>query len=163
MVNTVFTPFFYNDMTHNNLPDRYEKDKITAMVRDPWWIFVYWEITPGREKAVKEQIIKRGQSFEKTILRVYDVTGSRASAGDENVNGYFDIILKDMARKWYIDVKIPKRSWRVDIGILTAKGDFHALAKSNVVTTPSPELSGALDPSFKYTGSIPKEWLFSRT
>jgi hypothetical protein len=46
---------------------------------------------------------------------------------------------------WYIDVSNPPRSFRVDIGYLTIRGRFFALARSNVVTTPSAGVSDLVD------------------
>ena len=118
-----------------DLPINYGKDRIVAMVRDPWWIFVYWEITPARENAVKEKITAEKQDINRSILRVYDVTGVNKFDG-KNANNYFDITLKDMARNWYIEVPKPGTSWCVEIGTLSKKGDFYALARSNVARVP---------------------------
>ena len=30
------------------LPVYYEEDKLVLLIRDPWWIYAYWEVTPGR-------------------------------------------------------------------------------------------------------------------
>lgn len=127
-----------------NLPSGYGKDRIVAMVRDPWWIFVYWEITPQREEQVKEQIKKNKQNFKESILRVYDVVDA-TEFNRNKINNYFDITLKDMARNWYVDMGSPGRHWCVEIGLVSKEGDFYALAKSNIVTTPRFGISDILD------------------
>lgn len=30
------------------LPARYGKDQIVALVKDPYWLYVYWEVTPEK-------------------------------------------------------------------------------------------------------------------
>lgn len=130
-----------------NLPFQYGKDRIITMVRDPWWIFVYWEITPGRENFIKEKIIKKGQDIERSVLRVYNITGIKDFDG-RNANSYFDIALKDMARNWYIDVGSPNNSWCVEIGIVSEESDFYMLARSNTVRTPPFGISDILDESW---------------
>lgn len=141
-----FGPFLEHEHISRaiKLPTDYSKDRIIAMVRDPWWIFSYWEITPGREKAIRDDIAKKGQHADRSILRVYDITGVKGFNGN-NANSYFDITLKDMARNWYIDISSPNTTWCVEIGIVAREGDFYALARSNVVRTPRFGMSDVLD------------------
>ncbi|MBN2097858.1 MAG: DUF4912 domain-containing protein [Candidatus Omnitrophica bacterium] len=141
-----FGPFLeYEHISRKiNLPSGYGKDRIVAMVRDPWWIFVYWEITPRTEKEVKHKIKKNSEHFEKSILRTYDITG-RGDFNGLNASGYFDITLKNMARNWYIDLGWPNRRLCVEIGLLSKEGNFYALARSNVVQTPRFGMSDVLD------------------
>ena len=127
-----------------NLPSGYGRDRIVAMVRDPWWLFVYWEITPQNERATREKIHRRGQEFKESILRVYDITGI-SNFEKKGANRYFDIRLKDMARNWYVDVGWPDRRFYVEIGMLSKQGDFYALARSNIVQTPPFGMSDILD------------------
>lgn len=134
------------------LPFGYGKDRIVAMARDPWWIFVYWEITDKQQTQALQEIERRRESFERTILRVYDVTGEKKS-GVRSANSYFDITLKDLARSWYVDVKTPKRSWCVEIGMLTKEGGFYVLARSNIVTTAAFGMSDLLDKSWRSAGA----------
>src|SRR5262249_22808680 len=46
---------------------------------------------------------------------------------------------------WYIEVAQPPRSYRVDIGYLSRRGQFYCLARSNVVSTPKAGVSDTLD------------------
>ncbi|MDD4909097.1 MAG: DUF4912 domain-containing protein [Candidatus Omnitrophica bacterium] len=133
-----------------DLPWEYGKDRIVAMVRDPWWIFAYWEITPQREKAVREEIEKKGQHFERSVIRVYDITGLDSLDTLARAK-YFDITLKNMARNWYVDVGAPERRVLVEIGIVSREGGFYALARSNIVNTPRFGISDMLD----------EEWMLS--
>jgi len=126
------------------LPTGYNKDRIVAMVRDPWWVFVYWEITPQREASVLEELKRRGLRPLRTILRVYDITGVRGFDGN-NANSSFDITINNAARNWYIDVGSPGRTWCIAIGILAEKDEFYILARSNIVNTPRFGMSDILD------------------
>ncbi|MFH1354613.1 MAG: DUF4912 domain-containing protein [Candidatus Omnitrophota bacterium] len=118
-----------------DLPHGYNHDRIVLMVRDPWWIFSYWEITQEKENIVREEIKKRKKNAAKSVLRVYEVTGIKDFDGT-NARSHFDIELKDMARSWYIDIGTPNSSWCVEIGILSDDGEFFLLARSNIVKTP---------------------------
>lgn len=144
-----FGPFFEHEHISRtiNLPAGYGKDRIVAMVRDPWWIFVYWEITPQKENELKNEIARRGQNFERPALRVYNISGVENFNGG-NANNYFDIPLKDMAKNWYIDMGFPNNRWCIEIGMLTREGNFYRLARSNIINTPRFGMSDILDKAF---------------
>ena len=124
-------------------PSGYGDNKIILLVRDPWWLFSYWEVRKDKEGEVIRQIEKAGGSPEKSILRVYDVTD--VNFNGKNANSLFDIELKGLASNWYINVGAPDRSWIVDIGVITKRGEFYVLARSNVVRTPRFGMSDQLD------------------
>ena len=104
------------------------------MVKDPWWLYAYWEIDPVRERRLRSELapdeIEGGQS----VLRVYDVTGLEFP--QQPAHGWCDIPLSGLASHWHIHVNAPDRSFVVEIGWLTRHGRFLALARSNRVTTP---------------------------
>lgn len=124
-------------------PSGYGDNKIVLLVRDPWWIFAYWEIKKEKEDEVSRKIYDSGDERDKSILRVYDVTD--VNFNGHNAHSYFDIELKGLASTWYINVSSPDRAWVVDIGILTKKGSFYLLARSNSVRTPRFGMSDKLD------------------
>ncbi len=123
-------------------PQAYGDNKIVLLVRDPWWLFSYWEVRRDKEEAVVRKIHEASDSPEKSILRVYDITNINFNG--KNANTFFDIELKGLASNWYINVE-QNRSWIVDIGIVTKKGNFYLLARSNAVSTPRFGMSDKLD------------------
>jgi hypothetical protein len=115
------------------LPQGYGEDRIVLMVRDPYWVHVYWEIT--RETLLKAKAdLKDDWYTAKSVLRVYDVTGVEFDGG--NANSHFDIEITGGTDNWYINTGVPNRSYCVEIGLLTKQGRFIALARSNQATTP---------------------------
>lgn len=124
-------------------PQGYGDNKIVILARDPWWIFAYWEIRRDKEEDIVKKIESSGDKPQKTILRVYDVTD--VNFNGKNANSYFDIDLKGLAANWYINVGSPDRAWVVDIGIITERGLFYVLARSNTVKTPRHGMSDQLD------------------
>lgn len=124
-------------------PPGYGDHKIVVLVRDPWWIFAYWEIRHDKEEELVRKIRSDSDDPVKSILRVYDVTNVNFNGA--NAHSYFDIDLSGLAHNWYINVGSPDRSWLVDIGIVTRKGNFYCLARSNVVKTPRYGMSDQLD------------------
>ena len=124
-------------------PQGYGDNKIVLLARDPWWVFTYWEIQKSREEEIVSKMEKAHERPAKSILRTYDVTD--VSFNGKNAHSFFDIELKGLASTWYINVNSPDRSWVVDIGILSDKGTFYLLARSNVVKTPRFGMSDQMD------------------
>ncbi len=115
------------------LPERYDEDKITLQVRDPWWLHSYWEIRPATVDDIKSRL---GGRFEgaQPVLRVYDV--SLINFNGTNAHRFFDIEITLNINNWYIDVGAAGRSWCIDVGFRLQDGTFVLIARSNVVTTP---------------------------
>jgi len=119
------------------LTHQYGDNQIYLLIRDPYWIYSYWEISRGHEENMFAKL-GNDRSQIKSILRVYDVTESSSNPP------YFDITLQNMADHWFINVGA-NRSYFVEIGLLHADGRFLALAKSNLVTTPRDAMSDVID------------------
>ncbi|MBI3319098.1 MAG: DUF4912 domain-containing protein [Candidatus Omnitrophica bacterium] len=126
------------------IPSGYGDHRIVLMVKDPWWLYAYWEIQPRIERQVRNQLAPEEAGGLRSVLRVYDVTNlpdaSGATTGREipqqPARSWCDIILSGLASSWYIHTNAPNRSFIVDIGLLTRTGRFLPLARSNRVTTP---------------------------
>lgn len=124
------------------LPAGYGDNRIVALVRDPYWFYTYWEISPQRIQEAKTDL---GEKWEKakSILRVYDITDIDFKG--DNAHHSFDIELNGGADNWYISVGQPNRSYCVDIGLLTADNKLYTLARSNTVTPPRDSMSDIVD------------------
>jgi hypothetical protein len=116
-----------------DLPISYDQDRIALLVRDPYWVHVYWDITRGTLARAQEALGERWPEA-KSILRVYDVTG--VDFDGTNANSHFDIDITGGASNWYVNVHVPNRAYCVEIGLLSVTGRFIVLARSNVATTP---------------------------
>lgn len=125
-----------------NLPNGYGKDRIVAMVRDPYWLHAYWELThPSVQRA--EAALGQDWHGAKPILRLCDVSSSDTTSTAESV--VRDIEIHGGCNNWYIEVAQPPRSFRVDIGYVSKRGQFYVLARSNVVSTPKAGVSDTID------------------
>ena len=131
------------------IPTGYGDHRIVLMVKDPWWIFAYWEIEPGRERHVRSQLAPEEISGLQSVLRVYDVT--ERNFPTQPANHWFDIPLSGLATNWYVHVNAPDRSFLVDLGLLTRQGRFLLLVRSNRVTTPRFGPSDVLDEEWMVT------------
>ena len=125
------------------IPSGYGDHRIVLMVKDPWWLYTYWEIRPSIERQVRDQLAPEEISGLRSILRVYDVTDRDFPHAP--AHAWFDITLSGLASSWYIQTNAPNRSFLIDIGLLTRTGRFLMLARSNRVTTPRFGPSDVLD------------------
>lgn len=116
------------------LADSYGDNHIYAMVRDPRWLYSYWEI----QAELRERALERlGGSWDgvTTVLRVHDAAAEEVSC---------DVSLPPGARNWYVNVA-PNRSYYLEIGLLHRDGRFIPLARSNTVSTPRAGMSEVID------------------
>jgi hypothetical protein len=125
-----------------DVPAGHGKDRIVCVVRDPYWLHCYWELT--RQAILRaEAALAQEWHSARPILRLLDVTHPDTSSAAEAV--LKDIDIHGGCNNWYIEVMQPPRSYRVDIGYLSRQGHFYALARSNVVTTPRAGVSDCID------------------
>ena len=129
-------------MTPRTLAHGCGKDRIITMVRDPYWLHSYWELSRSTLARAHAAL---GQEWHtaRPILRLMDVNSDETtSASERHVR---DIEIHGGVNNWYIDVQSPPSSYRVDIGYLSKRGKFYVLARSNVVSTPKAGSSDVLD------------------
>ena len=126
----------------DELPPEYGENRIICIVRDPYWLHSYWEITGDRLKDA-ERFFGDEWGTTRTVLRVHDIT--EMDFDGENSKSYFDIELSGDAVSWYINVNSPNTSFIVDITRVSPSGRTFILARSNPVTTPRDGMSDILD------------------
>ncbi len=119
-----------------------ERDRVALMVRDPYWLHVYWEITRASVQRAKAAMAEQWHTAVPTI-RVFELDDNGATSAAERVER--DIEIHGGVSTWYIDVHNPPASYRVAIGYLASNGTFFTLVRSNSVTTPAPGSSDDID------------------
>lgn len=120
----------FRSVTQNNGCSR---DRLVAMVRDPYWLQVYWELTRA---TVERAEAAMGQHWHgaRPVLRLSEVTRDGTTS---SVRRHLrDVEIHGSVNNWYVDVPSPPKSFQFDIGYLALNGKFLSLARSNVVTTP---------------------------
>jgi hypothetical protein len=119
-----------------DLPWGYGENRITAMARDPQWIFVYWEVTDEEIAAARAKI---GDPNAGYALRVYDTT-HRLFDGF-NANDCWDIGVDRGTNRYYLHVGRPTCTFHVDIGVLGEGGAFAPIVRSGAVEMPRDAVS----------------------
>jgi hypothetical protein len=107
-------------------PETYGLNRIRLLVRDPEWIFAYWDVNPEAMKDLGRRLGERALALSRLTLRVVDPVSGASS----------DILLPPGARWWYVRTDSARRTYRAELGVTLPSGEFRRLAESNTVVTP---------------------------
>ncbi len=118
------------------------KDRLVVMVRGPFWLHAYWELTPAGVVRAQAALGELWHTA-KPMLRLLEVSSAGSSTAAERVRR--DVPIHGGVTNWYIDVADPPKTYRMEIGYLAANGRFFSLARSNTVSTPAQASSEKLD------------------
>lgn len=124
------------DSLHFEIPREYLENRIALLVRDPEWVYAYWEVTPD---AMGEANRRAADSEARLTLRVYDITEMK------DLTCFWDIEIYQRIGNWYIDVGRPDRTYLVDVGMKSGSGGFATIARSNAGHTPPNAPSSRFD------------------
>ena len=113
------------------------RDQITAMVRDPHWIFTYWELPDKTKQTVQND---NGS----LTLRVYELADDKQ---DIVAAKHFDIPVSLDTESWHIKNLRAGQTYLLEIGEILANGAFKAFARSRKVNTPYDQ-PGEIDPAW---------------
>ena len=131
------------------LPQRYGETQLTLLIRDPWWLYAFWEITPARAAEAHAMLSPQERAQHHTVLRLYDVTDREADVA--RAHRLLDIVLTHDVDNWFVDTGEAHRTWVAELGYRTAQGRFVPLVRSNVVTTPRAGPSDLFDEAWMTT------------
>ena len=106
--------------------ETYGINRVRLLVRDPEWIFAYWDVNPAGMRELERSLGERGLALSRLTLRLLDPVSGGAS----------DILLPPGARWWYIRTDSARRTYRAELGVTLPSGEFRRLAESNTVVTP---------------------------
>ncbi|MGC8867112.1 MAG: DUF4912 domain-containing protein [Elusimicrobiales bacterium] len=127
------------DYDYKSLPEGYGSTEAVLLPRDPYWMYVYWEITENSIKNLISSIGHETFSKSKRILRVYEL--------DKNDNpvSYTDIPVIFEAKNWYVNVKECGKTYMCEIGLMMPDGRFVGIVKTNKVSLPKAGVSDVID------------------
>jgi hypothetical protein len=123
------------NLAHAQQPgDREIKDRLIVMVRDPYWLHAYWELSRTSVARVQAAM---GQYWHgaQPQLRLFETTRGDDAPPSNTLVRTIDI--HGGVNNWYVDVQNPPKSYRMEIGYLAANGKFHTVCRSNAVKTPA--------------------------
>ena len=107
---------------------RQGETQMVAFIRDPQCIFTYWEVTPEKIEAVKEQLMDEYKNSS-MVLRVFK-TGPK---GETELIQEISVEPGEMNR--YVELKDRDGSYFIEIAQKTPSGRVVVYARSNKITT----------------------------
>ena len=107
-------------------PDTYGVDRVRLLVKDPEWLFAYWDVSPQSVSTLRRELGERGLALTRLTLRITDPGHGGTSI----------ILLPYGARAWYVHADKASRSYRALLGWTLPSGVFRTIAESNLVSTP---------------------------
>lgn len=122
------------------LPETYGVDEVGVLCKDPWWYFVYWEVTEAGLEAARAQL-SASEDGTKLVLRVLPAAGERRGRDGRDIRD----IPVDMASRHgrrYLEAPRQNAVFRVAIGLLSSDGLFAPIAHSPTIRMPPQQVSG---------------------
>jgi hypothetical protein len=124
--------------TSDTTAGRLLQDRLVVMVRDPYWLQAYWEVT---RQSVDRAQSALGQHWHQSqpVLRLFKLAHDGTSALVRQIPIHGGV------SHWYVDVQDPPATFRMEIGYAATNGQFYCIARSNSVTTPPAGTSDSVD------------------
>lgn len=108
------------------LPAAYGLDRLTLMVRDPHWLYCYWELRPALLSEARAAFA--GPCWP--VLRVH-LLGE-----DDSVLDGWEYGVGPEALDWYVNTGRPGSRFRAELGLRDRAGAYRRLVASNTVCVP---------------------------
>ena len=129
------------EFTGDLLPEKYGRDKVVLLTRDPRWLYAYWEISGDRDKKIREEASGDIESNQ-LVLRIHEIENG------ESVS-WFDIEVEAESQNWYFRVPKAGADWHAEVGYEGRSGEFYALVNSNHVKTPVGKAASLVHQEFR--------------
>jgi hypothetical protein len=127
------------------LPAAYGFPRLLFLIRDPYWIFAFWEIPP---ENAHELLAKLERSWDQVhwVLRMYSPDKENA-----NSDATWDSAIDPSAPGWYLHLSPPGTSFQGEIGLCDEGGRFVGLTCSNIALLPPDRPSPFVDEQWPIT------------
>jgi hypothetical protein len=118
------------------------EDRVVLLVRDAYWLQANWQVTRQSVERAQASMAEHWHTA-RPVLRLYEVDGGSTTGASERPMR--DVEIHGGVNNWYLDVAGSPRSLMVAIGYLGGNGKFHAITRSNRITTPAPNSADVLN------------------
>lgn len=116
------------------LPDKYSIDTVVLLPVNPKKEYVYWEIS---DKTVGDFCRSNAMGEPVYILKVF--------SGEEENTAELASVRVTKYGNWYFDLYCPDTNLWAEIGMLDAKGNYHAVVASKKIKMPADRISELID------------------
>lgn len=112
-------------------PDKYEQDCINLLVRDPHWLYVYWDISENKRNLLVREL---GSEF-------YDKSVPALKITNVSRNESFFVRINEFSTNWYVHVDDANSIYVAEIGRKISDNFFVSMLNSNRIVTPGDSVS----------------------
>ncbi len=131
-----------NEIQISQIPEKYHKDTLVLLVRDPYCIYSFWEITEQKIKKAQKILTKNIFAQSTLILRLFNYKQLNTKPSYNDINNI------NFIGSWYITNQTPGTNFYAEIGYKTPDGQFISLLRSNTVATPNDTISNKIDEKY---------------
>ena len=100
-------PILQDRLDEIELPDHYETNRITLMLRDPGWAYTYWDLSSAKAKEYQAST-----RFDGLYLRVLEL---EPGADELRIRDSFEIPVQLTDSSWYIHIPKQETSYRIQL------------------------------------------------
>lgn len=122
------------------LPQEYGDTKIVLLIRDPEWVYAYWEMNDATRAEFQ---LPRNGHHRRLVIRLYKITGR--DWPNEAAHYFQDIDVSPFASSWYIKLPEVSERWCAELGIFDEQNTYISICRSNLVDTPPNTISEETD------------------
>ncbi len=114
-----------------------DRDRFVLLVRDPFWLHVYWELC---SRLIERAKAAMGHAWHTAvpILRLFRIVADGMNNPRRDI--VRDIRIHGGVNNWYVDVQDPPGTFQIEIGFVSREGNFFPIASSNIVQTPQSQI-----------------------
>jgi uncharacterized protein len=110
------------------MPERYDKDYLVLMRRDPYWLYAYWELTSDLLTRQRKRMGKDKEN-DRLVMRIY----IHPAQGSDVEAASFDVDLPEGVESWYVNAGRSDCNYQVAIGLIGRSGRFYPLVESDQI------------------------------
>jgi hypothetical protein len=126
--------------TGRDVPGEYGDTRLVLLVRDPEWIYGYWEINDATRAELK---LPRTGHDRRVVLRLFKTDGRNWP--DEPAHYFFDVEVGPFANNWYVKMPETNSQWVGELGMFDDNGGYITIVRSNRITMPRDSVSEDTD------------------
>jgi hypothetical protein len=110
------------------IPQHYNKTYIGALIRDPLWIFVYWEVKQSEKEAF--QAMPDFDGYRLRVVFMHEAFGENGKPDE-----LFSVQVTENDTSWYLNFQCVSEPFRVELCIVL-DGETQVLAVTPAISLP---------------------------
>jgi len=122
-----------------DIPDTYGDTRMVLLVRDPEWVYSYWEISD----TTREELNLSQDNSRRFVIRFFKITDRNWPS--EGAHYFFDVDVSPYAVNWYVKLPEVNQKWVAELGFFDEKENYISICRSNPILTPRNSISEKVD------------------